>query len=99
MTDNNRTDSIPSLRQNLLYLIGTSTSLNSSVVGMSIFENGELSDGPADTSKWPYRSVADALNDGWRIIQFPIIVLPPMELGLRYVPCEFILEKIVALPS
>ncbi len=83
----------PNLRQNLLYLVCSTSSISSPVVGMALFENGVLSDGPEE--EWPYAKVIDALNDGWRIIQFPIIVLHPMEMGQRYVPVEFILEKMI----
>lgn len=83
--------------QNILYLQCSSTSISSKAVGMAIVENGVLSDGPAKPEDWPYKSVLDAIRAGWRVVQFPIIAAAPLDAQLKYVPCEFILEKIVGV--
>ena len=82
-------------RQNILYLQCGTTSITSKAIGMAIVDNGVLSDGPIDPKDWPYKTVLEAINDGWRVIQFPLITTATVDNRLRYVPCEFILEKIV----
>lgn len=86
-------------RQNILYLLANSTSLQSTVQSMTLYENGVLSDGPIDPAEWPYQKISDAVDDGWRIVQFPSP--PPLFLDQkqRFVPCEFILEKLVEVTS
>lgn len=79
--------------QNLLYLQCRSTSIHSKVLGMSILENGVLSDGPDDPEQWPYKTVLDAIKDGWWVVQFPAIDSATLNGKQCYVPCEFILEK------
>lgn len=86
-------------RQNVLYLFCSNASLQSSVQGMSIFENGVLSDGSANAKEWPYQTVAAAINDGWRVVQFPQPGVSSPDDRQRYVPCEFILEKIVEVDA
>ena len=66
--------------QDLLYLQTSSTSLNSSVHGMALVENGEISDGPADP-------------EDWRIVQFPNMALMLDESKTYGLGCEFILER------
>ncbi len=79
-------------RQSLLYLQTSTTWVEDKVIGMVIVENGAVSDGPDDPAKWPYKTVLEAIKDGWRVIRFPV----QMPVGSSYdshVPCEFILEK------
>lgn len=80
-------------RQDLLYLQASTTSVTGDVVGMLLVQDGQLSEGPADPDEWPYPTVLAAMQDGWRIIQFPDLALSLDEsrtYGLGY---EFILEK------
>jgi hypothetical protein len=86
-------DSTPQ-RQDLLYLQASGTSLTSEVVGMLLVQNGEVSDGPPDPKDWQYRTVLDAIRDGWRIIQFPNLALMMDESRTYGLGCEFILEKL-----
>ena len=79
--------------QQLLYLQADASSLGSSVVGMRIVENGEMSDGPSDPDDWPYQTVLDAVRDGWRIIKFPEMALMLDEERAYGLGCEFILER------
>lgn len=80
-------------RQDLLYLHTRSTSIDYPVLGMRILENGVLSDGPRDPEEWPYKTVLEAVNDGWRIIKFPEMALLLDESRSFGLGCEFILER------
>ncbi len=86
-------DEQPAPRQDLLYLQASTTSVTGDVVGMLLVQDGEVSEGPADPAEWPYPTVLAAMQDGWRVIQFPDLALSLDEsrtYGLGY---EFILEK------
>ncbi len=83
-----------SVKQDLLYLQAQHTGVTAPVVGMSMVINGEASDGPANPAEWPYRSVLDAIRDGWRIVQFPNLALLTDESRTYGLGCEFILEKL-----
>ena len=80
-------------RQDLLYLQTRSTSIDYPVLGMRILEDGVLSDGPRDPEEWPYKTVLEAVNDGWRIIKFPEMALLLDESRSYGLACEFILER------
>ena len=80
-------------RQDLLYLHTRSTSIDYPVLGMRILENGVLWDGPRDPDEWPYKTVVEAVNDGWRIIKFPEMALLLDESRSFGLGCEFILER------
>ena len=81
-------------QQDVLYLQASSTSPGSGVVGMLQIEDGELSEGPPDPDNWPYKTVLDAVRNGWRIISFPNMALLTVDekefYGLGF---EFILER------
>lgn len=79
--------------QELLYLQAVQTSLNARVFGMRILQNGKLSDGPRNPEEWPYKTVLDAILDGWRVIKFPEMVLLLDDKRTYGLGCEFILEK------
>lgn len=79
--------------QDLLYLQTSNTSLDSPVHGMSIAQNGEISDGPQDPNDWPYKTPLQAIRDGWRVVQFPNMALIMDESKAYGLGCEFILEK------
>ena len=79
-------------RQNLLYLQTATTSVTSQVIGMLQVADGGVSDGPFDPSDWPYKTVLDAINSGWRVIRFPAQLLTGHSRDV-HVTCEFILEK------
>ncbi|RAP77912.1 hypothetical protein [Paenibacillus montanisoli] len=83
------------IKQSILVLLAGSTSLYSTVHSMFMYENGVLSDGPVDSKEWPYQKVSDAIDDGWRLIQFPTPPAIFLDQKQRFVPCEFVLEKIV----
>ena len=79
-------------QQDLLYLQADQTSVASQVIGFSLVEGGEVVEQhPGDP--WPYETVLDAMQDGWRIVQFPNLALVPDENRPTGLGCEFILEK------
>ena len=86
-------DQLPAGRQDLLYLQADQTSVTSRVIGMSMFTDGEFSDGPHDPDDWPYQTVSQAMADGWRIIKFPEMAVMLDERRTYGLGCEFILEK------
>ena len=81
-------------QQRLLYLNTGNTGVDSQVLGMALVENGEILEGPDDVDEWPYNSVLEAMDDGWRIIKFPEMALLLQEDKTFGLGCEFILEKL-----
>ena len=79
--------------QDLLYLQAEGSSLGSNLLGMRIVENGEMWDGPEDPEDWPYKTVLDAVRDGWRIIKFPELALMLDENRTYGLGCDFVLER------
>ena len=78
--------------QSLLYLQSNTSSVTERVIGMRMVQNGVVSDGPFDAADWPYKSVLEAMNDGWRVIRFPV-QLPVGHTQDTHLSCEFILDK------
>jgi hypothetical protein len=79
-------------RQSLLYLQTATTAVTAEVIGMLVVESGVVSNGPFDPVDWPYKTVLDAINEGWRVIRFPV-QLPVGHTQDTHIVCEFILEK------
>ena len=82
-------------QQRLLYLNTGNTGVDSQVLGMALVENGEILEGPDDVDEWPYNSVLEAMDDGWRVIKFPEMALLLQEDKTFGLGCEFILEKLI----
>ena len=80
-------------RQRLLYLQTGTTGVDSEVLGMSMVEDGKVIEGPADADEWPYKTVVEAMQDGWRVVKFPEMALLLQENVTFGFGCEFILEK------
>lgn len=80
-------------RQDLLYLQAVNTSVDSDLLGMRLVQDGTASDGPDDPDDWPYQSVLDAIQDGWRVIEFPNLALLLDESRTYGLGCQFILER------
>ena len=80
-------------RQDLLFLRASTSTVNSEVVGMLLLEDGELKEGPLEPEEWPYQTVIDAVQDGWRIIKFPELALWADENRTYEVGGEFVLER------
>ena len=81
-----------SKQQHLLYLQTATTAVTSEVIGMLMVRDGAVSDGPFDYADWPYKTVLNAINEGWRVIRFPV-QLPVGHTQDTHITCEFILEK------
>ena len=85
-------------RQRLLYLNTGNTGVDSQVLGMSLVENGQILEGPDDVDEWPYNSVLEAMDDGWRVIKFPEMALMLQEDKTFGLGCEFYPRKINLKP-
>ena len=81
-------------RQDLLYLWTLFSSVTSKVNGISLVEDGAVKPVPDDPEQWPYQSVLEAMNDGWRIISFPNMALMMDETKTYGLGNEFILERV-----
>lgn len=82
-------------RQRLLYLHARTPSVLSDIVGLTQIEpvpgfSVEIS---AEEVVWPYKTVHDAILDGWQIVQFPHLQAPYDDHDLDVVGYEFILQK------
>ena len=87
-------------RQDLLYLQAAESALHSKVIGMNMLIDGKYADEPEAAGQWPfaddgwpYETVIDAINDGWRVISFPNMALSLDENRTYGLGFEFILEK------
>ena len=92
--NNGTSDGDSPKRQRLLYLNTGNTGVDSQVLGMALVENGQILEGPDDVNEWPYNSVLEAMDDGWRVIKFPEMALLLQEDKTFSLGCEFILEKL-----
>lgn len=79
--------------QDILYLHASLNSPTSDILAMRIVENGDVSDGPEDPDDWPYQSVQEAIQDGWRVLKFPELALMMDESRTYGLGFEFILER------
>lgn len=80
-------------RQKLLYLQAHKSGVDADVIGMSIVENGEIIEGPEDPEAWPYKTILEAMSDGWRVIKFPDMTLMLQDEETYGLGCDFVLEK------
>lgn len=82
------------LCQDVLYIQTVFSSVTSLVNGMAMISDGVVQEMPEDPEDWPYSSVLEAMNDGWRIISFPNMALMMDDSVTHGVGNEFILERI-----
>ena len=85
-------------RQQILILYATSPDLKSGVGAWTTYDGtGQEEHTTGDSEQPPYPSVFAAMQDGWRVIQFPqqFPAYPGMEYHTSYLRFEYILEKIV----
>jgi hypothetical protein len=81
-------------RQLILYLTATSTNMRSGVVSWALYDSTKAHEPTLLSDESPYNNVLDAVADGWRVAQFPVINLYEYkDLENDYVGFEFILEK------
>ena len=86
-----------SLRQKLLVLYSHYPSLDSGITAWSQWDGtGKEHHTTGDSDTPPYASVVAAMQDGWRVIQFPQLIpaAPGMERVTSYLRFEYILEKL-----
>lgn len=84
-------------RQKLLVLYSRTPDLRDAIGAWSIYDGtGKEHHTTGDSDEPPYKSVLDAMQDGWRVIQFPaqFPAYPGMELTTSYLRWEFVLEKL-----
>lgn len=80
-------------RQDLLYLQSNGLNVEWPLLGMRLFVDGKWEPEPESEEDWPYKSVAEAIKDGWRIISFPNEAQELDENHKYGLGFEFILEK------
>ncbi len=84
------------LKQKLLFLYTASPSLESGTGAWAVYDGtGKETHTTGDSSQPPYRSVLEAMKDGWRVIHIPQILplQPGLELTTSYLRFEYVLEK------
>ena len=90
------TTAVNSEKQLLLYLYSKSTNLRSPLGGWALYDITAPDEPVLPSQDAPYASVLDAVNDGWRIVQFPRSELYNFtDVDNTYLTYEFILEKFV----
>ena len=83
-------------KQLILYLYSKSTNLRSPLGGWALYDATAPEEPVLPSQDAPYTSVLDAVQDGWRIVQFPRPELYNFtDVDNAYLTYEFILEKIV----
>ena len=85
------------IRQQLLVLHLHTPDLNSHVVAWAMYDGtGQKRYTTGDSETPPYNSAVEAMQDGWRVIQFPqqFSAYPGMEYSTSYLRFEYILEKL-----
>ena len=87
-----------SVRQRLLYLHATTPNIRSPVIGMAEHEPvaESITEITTEGDQWPYRSVHDAILDGWQVIHFPDQRVPFDDQEIDILGYEFILQKLEA---
>jgi hypothetical protein len=87
---------MPALRQKILILYAKTPDLHSGIGAWAIYDGtGKEHPTTGDSTAPPYASVLAAMQDGWRVVQFPqqFPAYPGMELNTSYLRWEYILEK------
>jgi len=88
---------MPKWRQKILILYTRTPNLDSGVGAWAIYDGtGKEHHTTGDSDKPPYSSVLEAMQDGWRVMQFPqqFPAYPGMELTTSYLRFEYILEQL-----
>ena len=90
------TDILGGEKQLILYLYSKSTNLRSPLGGWALYDATATDEPVLPSQEPPYTSVLDAVNDGWRIVQFPRPELYNFtDVDNAYLTYEFILQKFV----
>jgi hypothetical protein len=81
-------------RQMVLYLYSKSTNMRSAIASWALYDPTVSYEPTLPSQDTPYDSVIEAVNDGWRIVQFPRAELYQFsDVDNAYLGYEFILEK------
>ena len=92
----NVTAALNSQKQRILYLYSKSTNLRSPLGGWALYDPTAPDEPVLPSQEAPYTSVLDAVNDGWRIVQFPRPELYNFtDVDNAYLTYEFVLEKLM----
>ena len=86
------------IRQRILYIHAVTPSIRSQLIAMSLHEpiKDQIAEIDPDYGEWPYRSVHDAVFDGWQIMQFPDQRANFDDREIDILGYEFILQKLEA---
>jgi len=70
-------------------------SVFSEVLGLTLIEPvaGFRVEISAEEPQWPYKTVHEAVVEGWQIVQFPYLQAPFDDRDLDVIGYEFILQK------
>ena len=83
-------------RQQVLYLYSKSTNMRAPLAGWTLYDPTVPQEPQLPSDDPPYSSVIEALADGWRVVQFPVLKLYSHEtVDNDYLGYEFILEKLI----
>jgi len=85
------------LRQKVLALYLATSALDSGVLGWAVYDGtGSAAHTTGDSDEPPYATGLQALQDGWRLIQHPILIppYPGEEYSTSFMKYGFIFEKL-----
>lgn len=88
------------LRQKVLTLYLDTSALDSRVMGWAVYDGtGKATFTTGDSNEPPYETGLDALLDGWRLIQHPILIppYPGEEYSTSFMKYGFVFEKLEAV--
>ena len=85
------------IRQKVLMLYLHTSALDSRVLGWSMYDGtGKSAHTTGDSDQAPYDTGLDALKDGWRLIQHPVLIppYPGEEYTTSFMKYGFVFEKL-----
>lgn len=85
------------IRQQVLTLYLSTSALDSRVLGWSMYDGtGKQAHTTGDSNAPPYETGLDALRDGWRLLQVPVLIppYPGEEYSTSFMKYGFIFEKL-----
>ena len=85
------------IRQKVLTLYLATSALDSGVLGWSIYDGtGKDAHTTGDSDEAPYATGLEALRDGWRLIQHPVLIppYPGEEYTTSFLKYGFVFEKL-----
>ena len=88
-------------RQQIMVLYLSNSALDSEVRGWTLYDGtGQTSPTTGDSEVPPYRTGLEAMQSGWRVIQFPQLIPPckDMEYTTSYFKFEYVFERMVEVP-